>query len=259
MAAFNHYYYNAQLKSYLVQFCAIFGGMQIQIGKSETKEARLIPVPIIVAQQDRVAAAIKAGNTQNKMIRLPLFSAHISDIQFARDRQKGVGVVRRSTFMPSGGVFPDDVTVNESRMPVPYDLTINLNIYASNQDQMMQLLEQILMIFDPILQIQTSDDYFDWTKLTVVELTNISDESNYPSGVERRILQKVISFNVPAYVSIPHEQHKRYVADILLRLGTISSQATTWEDIYNEFDAQNIEATPIFVLDDVDLGTPEFK
>lgn len=258
MAAFNHYYYNAQLRSYLVQFCAIFGGMQVQVGKNANNEPRLIPIPIIVAQQDRVAAAIKSEFTQNKLVRLPLFSAHLADIQFARDRQKGVGTLCRNTFMPIGGVFPDDITVNERRMPVPYDLTFDLNIYASNQDQMMQIVEQICMIFDPILQIQTSDDYFDWTKISTVELTNIKPDDNFPSGTDRRILQKTFTFNIPAFISIPHDQHKKYVADIILRVGAVSTQATTWEEINNELDAQNILETPIFVLDDIDLGTPSY-
>lgn len=253
MAAFSEYYYNGQIRSYFVQFCTIFAGMQIMVGKNELNEPRLAPIPIVMAQKDRVAAAIKAENTQNKMIRLPMFSAHIADIQFARDRQKGVGVTRRSTYMPSGGSFHEDVTVVETRMPVPYDLTMELNVYASNQEQMMQILEQILMIFDPILQIQTSDDYFDWTKITVVELTNIQNNDNFPGGADRRILEKTLVFNVPAYISCPAKQHQKYVADIIMRLGAVSTGATTWEEIDAELDAQNIEDQYLFKLDDIIL------
>ena len=253
MAAYSEYYYNGQIRSYFVQFCTIFGGMQVMVGKNENNEPRLIPIPIVMAQKERVAAAIKAENTQNKMIRLPMFSAHIADIQFARDRQKGVGTTRRSTFMPSGGVFPTDVSVVEHRMPVPYDLIFELNVYASNQDQMMQILEQIMMIFDPILQVQTSDDYFDWTKITTVELTNIQPNDNYPIGIDRRILERTLTFTIPAYVSCPAIQHQKYVADIIMRLGAVSTGATTWDEIHGELDAQGVEDQYIFKLSDITL------
>lgn len=253
MAAFTEYYYNAQIRSYLVQFCMIFGGMQVSVGRNENNEPRLIPIPIAIGHKDRVAASIKAENTQNKLVRVPMFSVHMSDIQFARDRQKGVGTTRRNVFMPTGGVFPNDITVNETRMPVPYDMTFDLNIFASNQDQMMQILEQILMIFDPILQIQTSDDFFDWTKISTVELVDIRNDDNFPSGADRRLLQKTLSFRVPGFISCPAQQHQRYVADIIMRLGTVSTDTTTWEEVRAEWDAQNVEEFYIFKLDDVNL------
>ena len=46
--------------------------------------------------------------------------------------------------MKVGGIFPDDLTVVKRAMPVPYDATIELSIYASNTQQMHQMLEQIL-------------------------------------------------------------------------------------------------------------------
>ena len=44
---------------------------------------------------------------------------------------------------------------------------------TSNTDQKLQLLEQILVLFNPALEIQQNDNPVDWTTITTVELTDI--------------------------------------------------------------------------------------
>ena len=56
----NGYYYDAQLKNYILQFMAIFSGLQVQIGKWNTQDERLISVPVHYGHMDRVVAAIIA-------------------------------------------------------------------------------------------------------------------------------------------------------------------------------------------------------
>lgn len=235
------YYYNQQFKRYITQFMAIFTNLQVEIGKNENKEPRLIAVPIAYASRDRVVAAIKGENTQNKMIRLPTMSAYMTGIALAPELRKGVGTQRRVSHVPLGGMIPDDVHVIQQRMPVPYNATFDLHIWSSNQEQHMQILEQILMIFDPVIQIQTSDDVFDWTKLTSVELTNIRPEENFPAGGDRRTIVTTLEFKVPILLSIPTEVHQRYIKDIYFRIGAIGHVPSTSEDILIALDEGEFE------------------
>ena len=253
MSDFDGYYYNKQLRSYLLQFMAVFAGMQVQVGKRDDTEPHLIPVYIKNASADRVVADIKSENTQNKPIRLPLLSAQLTNIELAPELRKGVGQQRRQTFMPQGEIFPDGINVVQQRMPVPYRAVFDLGIWASNQDQHYQILEQILMLFDPALQIQTSDEVFDWTKITTLELTGIGLEETIPAGADRRIIQTTLNFSVPIYLSVPVDVHERFVKDIYVRLGVVSQVANSSEDIVAELDAQGIEYDLNFSLDDIDL------
>lgn len=253
MSALREFWYDHQLKRYLVQFMAIFADMNVQVGWNEDKEPRLAKVPVYAASKDRVVAAIMAENTQNKPIRIPAMSAAIVTPNLAPERRKGVPAQRRHTMMPTGGLFPDDIKVVEQRMPVPYTLDMELTIWASNQDQHYQILEQIMMIFNPILQIQTSDDAFDWTQLTTVELTGIRPEENLPAGADRRLIQTTLTFQVPAYISAPANVHDKYVKDILIRVGAVSQSAETSYDMVAELDAQGIPYELVFSLDDIDL------
>jgi len=253
MSALREFWYDEQLKRYLIQFMAIFADMNVRVGWTDDKEPRLIKVPIFSGSKDRVAAAIKAENTNNKPIRLPLFHATIRSFDLMPERRKGIPTQRRSTIMPTGGLFPDDVKVIEQRMPVPYKLTMELGVWASNKDQQFQIMEQIMMIFNPMLQIQTSDEITDWTKITSVELVGIRPEENLPAGTDRRLLQTTLEFEVPIHISAPAEVHKRYVRDIYLRVGAVSTDATNSYDIIGELDAQGIPYELNFSVDDIDL------
>lgn len=254
MAAPRAFYYNKQLRRYLVQFMTIFHEMQVSVGKNDEADERLITVPIVNASKDRVVAAIKGGNTQNKPMRLPIFSCQITNLDLAPDRRKGVGNERRNTYLPTGGLFPDDIKVVSQRMPVPYNMGVDLNIWVSNQDQHYQIIEQITMLFDPDLVIQRSDDVFDWTRLTKVELTGIRFDENVPAGAERRLIQTTLSFEMPIYISVPAEVHDKYVKDIFIRLGAIDSTSNSSVEIIQDLDDQGIEYEQIMGLDNVDLN-----
>jgi len=255
--AIKHYYYDQQIKKYMLQFMAIFAGLQVAVGKSDrSDEEELISVPIMFGNRDRVVAWIKGQFTQNKPIRLPIMSANVAGIELAPDMRKGVGQVRRNTYLPRGGAIPDDITAVRQQMPIPYKLTTNVAIWASNHEQRYQILEQLLMVFDPIVQIQINDSMFDWTKLTTVELTGVDYEDNYPIGTDRRMLISNLTFTVPIWISAPANLKDEFVKDIYARIGTVSNAAITNEEMVAELDAQGIGYELWFDGDTLDL--PDF-
>jgi T4-like virus Myoviridae tail sheath stabiliser len=221
----NHYYFDNQLRQYLLQFVSIFWGLQVQTGKGECDEQQFITVPVVVGNKDRVVAALLAGNTQNRMFSVPHMSAYLQGLALAPERRRAPGMLDQRVTMKVGGVFPDDLTVVKRAMPVPYNATIELAIYASNTQQMHQLLEQILVLFNPDLQIQKSDGPFDWTRLTNVELTDISNEENYPSSTERRMVIWTLTFTVPIYLSVPLGVRDDLVRKVIIQIGSLNEMS----------------------------------
>lgn len=219
--AISNYYYDNQLRSYLKQFCAIFAGLKVKTGIGESGESEDLHVPTVVGSRDRVVAAIAGGNTTNRIFPVPTMSAWMSGLEMAPERRKGVGQERTRVFMPSQGIYPDDLRTTTRVMPIPYNMQIELSMYASNTDQLHQLLEQILILFDPILQIQTNDSAFDWTKLTYVELQGINNEENYPIGTEKRILVWSLNFFIPIWLSPPMAIRDDLVRKIKITLGDL--------------------------------------
>lgn len=218
----NYFYYDGQLRKYLVQFCSIFAGMHVQTGNGECGAPELMSVPIRIGSKDRVVAAIEAGNTQNKPMSLPMLAAEMTGISLAVGR-KGVGVVDRRTYLPEGGVWPTDLKTAVRVMPIPYIMSLELAMYASNTVQLHQMLEQILMLFDPQLQIQTTDAAMDWTKISTVELTGINNEENYPAGGDRRVLVWTLNFEMPIYIAAPVDIKDDLVRKIFIRIGDLDT------------------------------------
>jgi hypothetical protein len=87
---------------------------------------------------------------------------------------------------------------------------------------MHQILEQLLMLFDPILQIQTSDAAFDWTKITTVELLGVNNEENFPPGGDRRVLTWTLNFEIPIYISAPVDITDEIVRKVVIRIGDLA-------------------------------------
>lgn len=235
------YYYNAQIARYLNQFMAIFQGLQVQVGKWRDREEQYVPVEIRYAHPDKVVASLMGDFTQNKPIKLPAMSAYISGLKLNMGRARGVGNERRNTYVPVGGLVPDDMKVIHQRMPVPYDLTLDLYLYASNTNQHLQMLEQILPLFDPSLTFQTSDAPFDWTRLTCLTLVDVKLDTNFPIGNERRIIQSTLQFEMPIELSTPANVRNDFIEQIFLRIGTVGVDAGDNYEIIAELDAQGFE------------------
>jgi len=102
-------------------------------------------------------------------------------------------------------------------MPVPFEATINLDIWTSNTNQKMQLLEQILVLFNPSLEIQSTDNYIDWTSLSVLYLDDITWSSRtVPVGTENPIDIATLRFKLPMWISSPVKVKKLGVIDRII-------------------------------------------
>lgn len=221
----NEYYYNEQLKRSITQFSSVFAGLEVMTGRRADGEMAVLDVPVRYGSIDRVVAAVSNGFTQNKIMTLPVMSTYLLAIDLAPERRKGVGMTERKTIMPAGGTTPADLRVMERYMPIPYNLTFELAIYASNLDQMFQILEQLLIIFDPTLQIQTNDSTYDWARQTNIELTSIQEEENYPIGADKRLLVWTLNFNMETWISPPMELKDSLISKIVMRFGDLAGFA----------------------------------
>ncbi len=244
------YFYGRQIERYLIQFANIFTGFSVKIGSGEQEQ--LVSVPIMYGSIDKVVASITSGNTQNKPIRLPMMSTYMTGIGLAKEIYQGVGQEDRFSYLPSGGLLPDDVQVLHRYMPIPYKLTCEVYTYSSNQVQQLQILEQILVLFDPTMVIQTSDARFDWTKLTSVELVDVGLEETIPVGAEDRTIITRLQFEFPIWITPPAKSKDDYVKKIYMRIGAVDSEMSN-QDIVDYFNGEGILYRKIADADDLFL------
>jgi hypothetical protein len=81
----------------------------------------------------------------------------------------------------------------------------------------MQLLEQILTLFNPSLEIQSTDNYIDWTSLSVVELESVSWSSRtIPQGTDDQIDVCTLRFGLLIWISAPAKIKKLGVVERII-------------------------------------------
>lgn len=217
------FFYDAQIRRFLLQFTRIFSGFQIEYGRDENSEqAALLRVPIRYGDATRQAQTILQENSANSLPSTPLMTFYISALNYDRPRMQepyfvSKTSVRQRTYdtdTDSYETTQGNAFTIERIMPVPYAMTLNLDVWTSNTNQKLQLLEQILTLFNPSLEIQSTDNYLDWTSLSVVELESVNWSSRtIPMNTENPIDIASLRFNLPIWISPPAKVKKLGVVE----------------------------------------------
>ena len=207
------FFYDSQVRRYLEQFMRLFSGLSVRIGVDERGIESFQRVPVKYGDPSRMASAILRNNSENFLQSVPQIAVHISDMAMAETRrlnptfQDSIRVYEKY-FDPNTGKYVSgkvgDTYTIERHMPVPYDLTFTVDIWTSNTDQKLQLLEQVLVLFNPSVNIRSSSNAFDWTALTYVEMKSFTWTSrSVPMGTDDQIDVASITFLVPIWINPP--------------------------------------------------------
>jgi hypothetical protein len=235
------FFYSGQIRRFLQQFIRMLSNFQVELGKDRAGNTSLLQVPIYYGDSSRQAATILRNNSENSVASVPAMSVYISGMRYDQKRmQEPFHVSKlniRERLVDENGEFTseqgDTVTV-ERLMPVPYMLTLKCDIWTSNTEQKLQLLEQIAVLFNPSLEIQSTDNYVDWTSLSYITLTDTNFTSRViPSQTEDPIDIATLTFELPIWLSAPAK---------VKRMGVIQKFiASIWDSngidqVYNDFD-----------------------
>jgi hypothetical protein len=179
----------------------------------------------------RQVGHILKENSENTLNTIPFISCYINNLdmnpdlrrypQFEETRQviekKFDEATHSYTDEPGQGY---DVTRYQ---PVPYLLTMNVDVWSSNTDQKLQLMEQILLLFNPGINLHTNQNVLDWSALTYCEMTNTTWSSRtLPSGADTIIDVATITFEMPIYINPPvRVQRMNIIQTILTQVHTL--------------------------------------
>jgi hypothetical protein len=241
------YFCQQQFKKHIVQFMEIFRELEVMTGINASGGIETISVPIMYGSIDRVAGSILAKNTQNNPLRLPVMSANMAGLDLSTDKLKGIDTEKIMAYTPLGGVFPNDTVTVSQIMAIPFNMTMELHIFSNNNDVRWQILEQILVLFNPSIQIQISDSKFDGSKITKVDLTSITSSENLPLGTDRRIITDTLSFTVTIYLVAPSQVRDDRIKDIRVRIAKVNDVTALSELPDSEFDVTNINVMETLV------------
>jgi len=241
------YWYDEQVKRYLLQLIRVFSNFKVR--ENTEKGVNYNRVPARYGDMSRMVASILRNNSENVINSAPFISCTIGSLQIARDRTLDPNLVvteqvaEREYDADTGSYTGDqgNLYTTQKYMPVPYNLTLNVDIWTTNTDTKLQILEQILILFNPSLQLQQNTNIIDWTNIFELELIDIIWSSrSLPQGVDETIDICTLNFAVPIWLSPPAKvKRQSIIHQITADLHSIDNlvELGFHEDYYDFFDS----------------------
>lgn len=217
MASIVDFHYSGQMRRFVIQFIRMFSNFQVEFGSDSTGTRSRVVVPIYYGDPSRQASIILKNNTDAMLNSVPAMAAYISALTYDRDRLQNpyfedAVQVREQSFNPATQTYTgnqDNLYTVERIMPAPYKLVMKLDIWTSNTEQKQQLWEQLTPLFNPSFEIQSTDNYLDWTSLSVVTLTDtVYTSRTIPMGADESIDIATFNFEIPIWISLPAKVKK---------------------------------------------------
>ena len=219
------FFYDNQIRRFLIQFAKIFSSWSVTKGKDPSGNEIFVRVPVMYGDSSRQAATIIANNSASNLPSAPLISYYISGLEYDQKRtqdptfvdkinvrQRSYNSETQSYEQTQGQAF----TI-ERLMPVPYTLKMTVDFWTTNYNQKLELVEQLGTLFNPSLEIQSTDNFIDWTSLSVVyqESLNFSSRS-IPMGTGNPIDVLSWKFYMPIWLSTASKLKKMGVVEKII-------------------------------------------
>jgi hypothetical protein len=204
------FFYDNQIRRFLIQFAKIFSNWDVTKGKDPAGNEILVRVPVMYGDSSRQASTILANNSSSNLPSAPLITYYISGLEYDQRRTQDPTYVdnisvRQRAYNPDTQQYEPvqgQAFTIERQMPVPYTLRITVDFWTTNYNQKLELIEQLGTLFNPALEIQSTDNFIDWTSLSVVYQDGLTFSSrSIPQGTGNPIDVMSWKFYMPIWLS----------------------------------------------------------
>lgn len=232
------YFYSAQIRRYLEQIVANFSGFYYQSGG---ENPTLIMVPCQMALTNNMVASIIKNNSDNVANTCPMIAVSVSQLRGRREDVQNphfVNSLQVTERQIVNGQYTNQrgnsYTVDRI-MPMPFELTVTVDIWTSNYDQKLQLIEQILPVIYPGFDIQNGVNALDWTALTTVSVDDIVYTSRtVPIGTNTTELEVAsIILKMPLWLTVPAKVKQQKV------IHEVITNVNQTDDVITNIDVGN--------------------
>lgn len=237
-----NFFYDNQIRRFLIQFAKVFSNWYVTKGKDPAGNDILVRVPIMYGDSSRQASTIIANNSASNLPSAPLITYYISGLEYDQRRTQDPTFVdklnvRQRTYNAATQSYEStqgQAFTVERLMPVPYTLRVTVDIWTTNYNQKLEIIEQLGTLFNPALEIQSTDNFIDWTSLSVVYQDGITFSSrSIPQGTGNPIDVMSWKFYMPIWISTPSKLKKYGVIQKIIAsiFRGSSLEATADEDL----------------------------
>ena len=210
MTAPTNFFYDGQIRRFISQFIRMVSNFYVEFGADSSGNINYQRVPVMYGDPSRQAAQIIRNNSENTVNAVPAMAVYISALNYDQPRLQDPTLIqsmqiRQRSYDPVTGTYGENqgqAYTLERLMPVPYKMTLKMDVWTSNTEQKLQLFEQLTALFNPAMEIQSTDNYVDWSSLSYVLLTDVNWTSrSVPTGGEEPIDVLTMTFDLPIWIS----------------------------------------------------------
>lgn len=257
-----NYWYYGQLRTIILHTLRIFQNFCVSEGFDEEGNNILRRVPCVYMSTDKSVVYMLNNATDTVLETCPKMVLAISDVKLNSELQCGSPYYSYETsitekrFNPDIGnyEYKEGNSYNITRLnPLPLGIEFKLYILTSMQDQKFQLFEQIRSIFSPTLELQTSENPLDWSRITAITLTGLNWSSKGTTNLDSTTLDAMdMTFEVNTNLDMPSlVQKERMIEQINHSIGEGNSleDIMSWslEDVKRTFYSPTNNAVTVFV------------
>jgi hypothetical protein len=204
------FFYDNQIRRFLLQFAKIFSNWYVTKGKDPNGNDILVRVPIMYGDASRQASTIIANNSASNLPSAPLITYYITGLEYDQRRTQDPTFIEKVNVRQRA--YNQDTQTYETTqgqaftverlMPVPYTLRVQVDMWTTNYNQKLEIIEQLGTLFNPSLEIQSTDNFIDWTSLSVVYQDGLTFSSrSIPQGTGNPIDVLSWKFYMPIWIS----------------------------------------------------------
>jgi len=160
----------------------------------------------------RQAAAAVANNSPSSTPSAPMMTVYVTGMEYDQRRTQDPYfidrmVVRQRAMNSQTGQYETtqgNAFTVERVMPVPYTMRVTVDIWTSSQQQKFEIFEQLGVLFNPSMEISSTDNFLDWTSLSVIYQDGLNWSSrSVPQGTSNAIDVTSWKFYMPIWISSP--------------------------------------------------------
>lgn len=251
---FGTHFYHEKIRKSVSIFGRLFNNLYVVRKNASGGVLNQLKVPLSYAPREKYLERIRENtdlhNDTKVAIKLPRMSFEIISFSYDNTRQ----LTKVSTFNAIG------TTVQKRQKfysPVPYNINFELNIYAKNQDDALQIVEQILPTFNPQYTLTIKpfpEEYPDFKEDIPVIIQGLSFSDDFEGALEaRRTIIYTLAFEMKVnfYGSIAEDD---VIRTSIVSLFDINAGAGQDSDILLETLTVTPNPTTIIGLPDSDFG-----
>ena len=193
------YTYNKIIRKCVIGFGTLFNNIEVRKENKDGSVYSRMKVPLAYGPRQKFLARLEqqADLNQKVAITVPRLSFEMTGISYDSSRK----------LAPTTLTLKADTNnaVKKQFTPVPYNIDFELNVISKTNDESLEIMEQILPVFQPSFQmtIKLVDDMNDFRDVPII-LNSVSYSDDYEGTFDdRKITLITMQFKVKAYILGP--------------------------------------------------------